>query len=83
MCANYILQPGNDEILSLTAREAKAAKNWTMARTIVLILDGNSGIGAQVRCNLCYLICLRGIRFDREQSQIVHFSPKRPIFLYT
>ena len=26
---------------------------------IVIILDGNSGIGAHVRRNLCYLICLR------------------------
>ena len=33
---------------------------------MVLILDGNSGIGAQVSSNLCYLICLRYLREGRS-----------------
>ena len=40
---------------------------------MVLILDDNSEIGAQVMSNLCYLICLR--HFIRSDI----FSPKRLI----
>ena len=29
------------------------------SRVMVLILDGNSEIGAHAWCHLCYLICLR------------------------
>ena len=55
---------------------------------VVLVLDGNSEIGAQVRNNLSYLICVRHfirsrptcILKDQEQSRIGLFSPKRPIF---
>ena len=44
-------------------------------------LDGNSEIGAQVRSNLYYLICLRRLN-SSGQSQIGFFSLKRPIFLH-
>ena len=30
-----------------------------IGQTMVLILDGNSEIGAHIRSTLCYLICLR------------------------
>ena len=43
----------------------------------VLVFDGNSEVSAHVRSNFFYLNCL-----DREQSQIVFFSLKRPTFLH-
>ena len=43
---------------------------------MVFRLDGNSGIGAQVRCNLCYLICV-------SHKSDFFFSRKLPIFLHT
>ena len=47
---------------------------------MVLILDGNSEKGAQVRTNLCYLIWPRHL-IDREQSQMVFmFSEKTSVF---
>ena len=63
---------------------------------MVLILDGNSDIGAHVRSNLFYLIRLRQVirlikckeqsllfdLFKAFESQIGVFSWKRPIFLY-
>ena len=50
---------------------------------MVLILDGNSEIGEDVRSNVCYLICLRHLNKDRKQSQSRvpqkdQFSFKRP-----
>ena len=39
---------------------------------MVLVLDGNSEIGAHVRSNLSYLICLK----HRDQSTIEFISPK-------
>ena len=45
---------------------------------IVLILDGNSDIGAHVRPHLCYLICLR--RWIRSSHFIF---PKKTLFVYT
>ena len=46
---------------------------------MVLILDGNLKIGAHVRSNLCYLICLRHL--TRSGGVTSHKSPKRPILL--
>ena len=40
-----------------------------------MVLDGNSEIGAHVRSNLCYLICLRNL-LDKEKSQIRFFVGK-------
>ena len=49
--------------------------------SMVLILDGNSGIGAQVSSNLCYLICLRHLlRSGVFKNRIFVF--KRPIFVH-
>ena len=49
--------------------------------SMVLILDGNSEIGAYVRVNICYLICLlQLLRASTVTNRI--FSPKRPIILY-
>ena len=49
-------------------------------KTIVLISDGNSWIGAHVRVNLSFLTCKQ--RLVREQAQIRYFYPKIPIFLH-
>ena len=43
---------------------------------MVLILDGNSEIGAQVRSNLCYLICLKHLIRNKAVSNRVIFSEK-------
>ena len=43
--------------------------------SMALILDGNSGIGAHVKNNLCYLICLRHmIRSGAVKNQIFSFE---------
>ena len=47
---------------------------------MVLILDGNSVIGAQLWSNLCNLISLR--QLDPDQSQIEYVSPSKDLFLY-
>ena len=50
--------------------------------SMVPILDGNSEIGAHVRSNLYYSICLSHF-IDREQSKIWNFFLQRkPIFLH-
>ena len=48
---------------------------------MVLTLDGISDIGAHVRRNLCYLICLRLLIRSRVVTNRF-FSPKICIFLY-
>ena len=51
-----------------------------MVGSIVLLLDGNRDIGAHLRSNLCYFICLR--HFIRSRTvKIWIFSPKSPILL--
>ena len=57
--------------------------NYQLLNTLmVLILDGNAEIGAHVRGNPCYLICV-GIRLNREKAQLGFFSsPRRFIFLH-
>ena len=49
---------------------------------MVLILDGNSELGAHARSNLCYSTCLinRFFQLDRKQSRIGLFSLKSSIF---
>ena len=49
---------------------------------MVLILDGISEMGAHVRSNLCYFICLRHEIRSRAVTNLSYFSPKRPIFLH-
>ena len=45
---------------------------------MVLTLDGNSEKGAQVRSNLCYLICLRHLIwsrvFNKKKSEMTYFT---------
>ena len=50
---------------------------WILFRSMVLILDGNSLIGAHV-----VIRPVQGIWLHREQSQIRYFYPKRHIFLH-
>ena len=49
---------------------------------LVLISDGNSEIGARVRSNIYYLICLSNLLGSRTVKNPI-FSPKRPIYLHT
>ena len=42
----------------------------------LLILDGISEIGAYVRSNLCYLICLRHLNRSREVTNSIFLSEK-------
>ena len=55
--------------------------NGYTTHAMVLLLDGNSEIGAHVRRNLCHLIYLR-LLVDREMSQIGFIYPKRSGFLH-
>ena len=48
---------------------------------MVLILDGNLETGAQIRSNVCYLICLRHLIRSRAVTNRVYLTPKEPIFL--
>ena len=48
---------------------------WRVYISWYYILDGNSGIGAHVRCNLCYFICLRHLIWLRAVTNQI-FSPK-------
>ena len=55
---------------------------WIFDEPTVLILDGNSEIGAHVRINNLYnLICLRQLIRSRAVTNRIFFS-KRPIFLH-
>ena len=49
---------------------------------LVLILDGNPEIGANVRSNLSYLICSRHLIRSRNVTDRIFFSPKITIFLH-
>ena len=53
--------------------------NIIYCKDLVLILYANSEIGAHIRVNLYWLICLT---LNWKQLQIVCFSPERPIFLH-
>ena len=44
---------------------------------MVLILDGNSEMGAHVRNNSCNLTCLRHLNRSRADPNQIFFSPKR------
>ena len=46
---------------------------------MVRILDGNSEIGAHVRSNLCFLICLRRFIKSREVTNLNLFFGKGPV----
>ena len=49
---------------------------------MVLILDGNSEMYADVRRNLCYLISLRHLIRRIRSCKSDFFSPKSPIFFH-
>ena len=51
--------------------------------SLVLILYGNSGMGAHLWSDLSYLICLRHLLRSRAVTKIDFCSPKRPIYLHT
>ena len=53
--------------------------NRRVEKIIVLIIEGNSVIGARERSNLCYLICLRQLIRSRAVRYRLFFSPERPI----
>ena len=46
-----------------------------------LILDGNSEINADVRRNLCYLICFRDLIRPRAVTYRIYLYPKCPMWL--
>ena len=54
--------------------------NFTVPH-MVLILDGNSEIGAHVGSNICYLICLRHLIRSRVVSNSIYFLEKDLISL--
>ena len=47
---------------------------------MVLKLDGNSEIGAHVRNNVCYYLCLWHLIKSRAVTNRFFFAPKRHIF---
>ena len=49
---------------------------------MVLIQDGNLGIGAHVQCNLCYLICVRHLIRSRAVTNR-NFFPNTSIFIHS
>ena len=52
-------------------------------QTMVLIfIDGKSEIGVQLRRNICYLVSLRHLIRSRAVTNLILFSPLRPIFLH-
>ena len=51
----------------------KAAQAFASQGTIILILDGNIGIGAHVRSNLCYLIETLGVCHDKGRIEQGYF----------
>ena len=46
---------------------------------MVLVLDGNSLIDAQVKRNLCYSTCLRHLISSRAVTNRIFLSEKKPI----
>ena len=53
-----------------------------MALLMVPLLDGNLEIGAYIRNNLSYLICSMHLIRSRVVTNLIFFSPKRPVFLH-
>ena len=49
---------------------------------MVLILDGHSDIGARVRSNLCYLICLGHLVRSRAFTNLFFLLRKDIVFLH-
>ena len=56
-------------------------RNRNNVHCMVLKSDGNSEIGAHIRINLSYLICLRHLIKSRSVTNRIFFFSKKPIFL--
>ena len=55
--------------------------NQLKDKTMVIIFDGNSEIGARVRSNLYFLICVKHLIRSREvKKKILFFSFVRNVF---
>ena len=52
----------------------------TPCNIIVPKLDGSSEIGAHVRSNLCYLICLRALERSTAFTEVIFSSEKKIFF---
>ena len=52
-------------------------------RTMVLILYGNSDIGAHVRSKVCCWICLRHMVRSKAVTNLIFLPAKKTIFLHT
>ena len=70
--------------MSTTGKNDFTSKFWRTAgyfvetmQLIVLRLDG-----AHVRSNLSYLICFRHLIRSKAVTNMIFFSPKRPIFFH-
>ena len=61
---------------------ARSSLSCNITVLMVLIIDGNSAIGAHVRSNFCYLICLRHALTQRAVKNRFFFSSIRAIFLH-
>ena len=53
----------------------------SLLRLSQLYLEGNSEIGAQVRSNICHLICSRHLIRSRVQPEIVYFFSENTFFI--
>ena len=65
--------------------------HYSPTRAMVLILDGNSELGAYVRSNICYWICLRNLitsraftnRSLKDQFFLMRVQPIKPCNIST
>ena len=58
-------------------------KVYKYVRVMVLILDGNSEIVAQMWSDLGFVICIRLLYYRSREATNLFFSPQSPHFLYT
>jgi len=69
----------NSKIKYIIAYDSTAILYWNLEH----VLDYNSEIGAHVRRNICYLICVRHLFQIESSHKSDILFPKRPIFLHT
>ena len=78
-----MVQPVNHSVLlCFYLVPSSVAQISFMTTPRVLISVGNSEVGAHMKSNLCYLICLRYLIRSRAVLNRLIFSPKIPIFLH-
>ena len=76
---NECIEKQNTPLVRFTALNCLSFYNMVnIVKPTVRIMDGNSEIYAHVNGNICFLICVRHVCLDREQSQIGILFPKRP-----